>query len=51
MEVKLENVSYLIERSDLIYKTTKNHNDLNKLLLLQDVNLHLEPGSVTVFLG
>ena len=43
MEVKLENVSYLIESS----KT----NGLNKELLLQDINLNFEPGSVTVFVG
>jgi len=47
MEVKVENVSYLIERSDRIYKS----NGLNKELLLQDINLNFEPGSVSVFVG
>jgi|LauGreSBDMM110SN_4_FD.fasta_scaffold958627_1 hypothetical protein len=47
MEVKVENVSYLIERSDRIYTS----NGLNKELLLQDINLNFEPGSVSVFVG
>ena len=55
MEVKLENVSYLDERNELIKNIS---NDIksssirqNKELLLQDINLKLEPGSVTVFVG
>jgi hypothetical protein len=48
MEVKVENVSYLIERSDRIYTSS---NGLNKELLLQDINLNFEPGSVSVFVG
>lgn len=55
MEIKLENVSYLIEkkknRSALI-SISKNVNiKQNKELLLQDINLNLDPGSVTVFVG
>jgi ABC-type multidrug transport system ATPase subunit len=57
MEVKVENVSYLIERNELITNINKNINNnnngirQNKELLLQDINLKLEPGSVTVFVG
>ena len=52
MELKLDNVSYLVVKRNQLFSskdTTTNNNKTE--LLIQDINLNLEPGSVTAFVG
>lgn len=50
MELKIENVSYLVVKRNQLISSLKNTTNKTELLI-QDINLNLEPGSVTAFVG
>ena len=49
MEIKIDNVSYLVVKRNHLISSNNNTNKTE--LLIQDVNISLEPGSVTAFVG